>query len=422
MSTDPEPTDAPAELDRSKPPFLRRVRIRGYKSIAFCDVTLEPLTILVGRNASGKSNFLDALAFLRDVVVKGVRQAVHDHGGADAVLCKWSDEPRVTIEIEANYLPQRESDVWTAFYKVELDLSNRSSPRIVREQLQQGSLDNPIPRVTYAVDSGDVSWGGAWCEILDKDWRKLRDLNQKVTSIDFDRVFLNMYGFTPFLELRERIESFRTYNFNPGEIREPQKPDPGWFLKRDGSNLASVIETTREIEDWAIDRAGQYLSVITESVEFAGVMPVGGYETLRFRVVGDEKTPPLEFDASSMSDGTLRTLAALVAVFQMAPPHGSPSLVAIEEPETALHPAAMHALVDALDEGTFRTQVLLTTHSAEMLDNRTIQPKNVRVVQMTDGRTVIGQVDEVDVEIVRRKLNTLGGLERENRLEPDLDD
>ena len=51
-------------LPQAKPPFLRRVRIRGYKSIAFCDVTLEPLTILVGRNGSGKSNFLDALAFL----------------------------------------------------------------------------------------------------------------------------------------------------------------------------------------------------------------------------------------------------------------------------------------------------------------------------------------------------------------------
>ena len=62
--------------DLAKPPFLRRVRIRGYKSIAFCDVTLEPLTILVGRNASGKSNFLDA----------GVS------AGRDGVRCNRSSE------------------------------------------------------------------------------------------------------------------------------------------------------------------------------------------------------------------------------------------------------------------------------------------------------------------------------------------
>ena len=82
----------------------------------------------------------------------------------------------------------------------------------------------------------------------------------------------------------------------------------------------------------------------------------------------------------------------------------------------------MRALVDALDEATLRTQVLLTTHSADMLDNPTINPENVRVVQMIDGRTVIAPVDAASVDIVRRDLNTLGGLERDNLLEPDPDD
>jgi predicted ATPase len=235
-------------------------------------------------------------------------------------------------------------------------------------------------------------------------------------------LLLASLGASPFENLSDSLAAIMTYNFNLDTLRLPQKPFRSWFLERDGSNLASVIETTREIDPELIERASQYLSAITRTVEFAHVLPTGGYETLRFRSVTDGKVPPLEFDAGSMSDGTLRAFAALVASAQMALPHGYPSLVAIEEPETALHPAAMHALVDALDEATLRTQILLTTHSAEMLDNRTIQPKNIRVVQMIDGRTVIGPVDEASVEIVRLKLNTLGGLEREDRLEPDLDD
>src|SRR5713226_7128750 len=73
------PTEDPVHeiYEQAKPPFLRRVRIRGYKSIAFCDVTLEPLTILVGRNASGKSNFLDALAFLRDATSYNLAEAIN---------------------------------------------------------------------------------------------------------------------------------------------------------------------------------------------------------------------------------------------------------------------------------------------------------------------------------------------------------
>jgi predicted ATPase len=212
------------------------------------------------------------------------------------------------------------------------------------------------------------------------------------------------------------------YNFHPDTIRRLQKPNPGRLLERDGSNLASVIETTRENEEEAIERVGRYLSVITESVELAEVAKYGEYETVRFRIARDARSQPLEFDAASMSDGTLRTLAALVAAFQIVLPHGYPSLVAIEEPETSLHPAAMRALVDALDEATGRTQILLTTHSAELLDNPQVRPENVRVVDMIDGQTVITPVDEASVEIVRRKLNTLGGLERENQLEPDLDD
>src|SRR5690242_20517167 len=78
VATAPENEVVTDTSARVKRPFLRRVHIRGYKSIAFCDVTLEPLTILVGRNASGKSSFLDALAFLRDLMNMRATEAVNE--------------------------------------------------------------------------------------------------------------------------------------------------------------------------------------------------------------------------------------------------------------------------------------------------------------------------------------------------------
>jgi predicted ATPase len=127
-------------------------------------------------------------------------------------------------------------------------------------------------------------------------------------------------------------------------------------------------------------------------------------------------------DAHAMSDGTLRALAVLAAVWQVYFTHTDAGFVGFEEPETALHPAAVHALVDALDEATLRTQVLFTTHSPDLLDCPAVGPENVRVVEMIDGRTVIAPVDAAGVELVRRKLNTLGGLEREGQLAPDMTD
>ena len=287
-ASDTENVETGDEL--TKPPFLRRVRIRGYKSIAFCDVALEPLTIFVGRNASGKSNFLDALAFLRDVVVKGVHEAVKLHGGRDAVPCRLRDASRVSIEIEAGYTPQGETAPWTAHFAVEIDFHQKTSPRIVREHLRLGSAKTTRWTGCYTVEEGRVGWcGGSNVQAI-HEWPNA------------DRVLLGVYGVPRSWNSLERVESIQTYNFNPETIRRPQKPAPGGFLERDGSNLASTIETTGEVEEWAIKRAGRYLAAITNTAEFARVIRSGGYETLRFHVARNGDGQPLEFDAASMSD------------------------------------------------------------------------------------------------------------------------
>ena len=411
MSTEPA-TDAPPPP--SKPAFLRRVRIRNYKSIAFCDVTLEPLTILVGRNATGKSNFLDALGFLRDVVVKGVREAVHLHGGRDAVLCRSAEVPRVTIEVEATY--QGGDQSCDATFSVEIGIPADGPSVVVKETL--GLLNqNRDLQPTYSVNDGLLTFhlGG----------------NRAAQSSGYsvDKPYLNLnQSHKLYRHFYDGIEQFTAYNFSPDSMRPPQLPTPGTFLKPDGSNLASVYNSTLAVDPAAARRAARYLNAVAHSVEFAGVLSAGGYEILEFDTSGnvDEwNGPPRKadrFPAASMSDGTLRAFAAVMAAFQTVNPYGSPSLVAIEEPETALHPAAMRALVAAFDEATLRTQILITTHSPDLLDAEEVKPANVRVVEMVDGHTVVGPVDGASVTNVRDDLATLGELERGRQLGPDRDD
>jgi predicted ATPase len=119
-----------------------------------------------------------------------------------------------------------------------------------------------------------------------------------------------------------------------------------------------------------------------------------------------------------MSDGSLRALAALVAAFQIHLPTG-PTVVGIEEPETALHPAAMRALVDALDDATQRTQVLLTTHSADLLSSRDVSPGQVLVVRNRGGQTHITPVDPASREIIEKELYSLAELQRMDKLDLD---
>jgi predicted ATPase len=415
-------TEAVTELEQAKPAFLRRVRIRGYKSIAFCDVALEPLTIFVGRNASGKSNFLDALAFLRDLMEMRATEAVNARKGWRSIHCRNGPSRLIEMGFEATF--ESFQSTWDADYSFSLEIANQNQIRVLHESLTltQHGRDR---RCGYRIGGGNVEWTGL--ELFEKgpdqppDSEKLDD-PRLFKRRRHDRLLLSVLGTQPFVDLADSLRASRVYNFHPPAIRDHQPIAASPILARDGANLARAIEGLREIEPHTVRRLGQYLKAIVRDVTAFRVQEYGDFETVRFSVEAKAGQPDLEFDASSMSDGTLRILAALVAAFQIVLPSGHPGFIGIEEPETALHPDAMRALVDALDEATLRTQILLTTHSAEMLDNPTIRPENIRVVQRIDGQTVIGPVDEASVEIVQRKLDTLGGLERQNQLEPDLDD
>lgn len=424
--TDDIDTEADADIGR-KPPFLRRVRIRGYKSIAFCDVTLEPLTILVGRNASGKSNFLDALAFLRDLIEMRATEAVNARKGWHAVVCRADDIPAVEFSIEATV--ESHKSTWDADYSFSLEATKRSQIQIRHERMLL-SEHGRGRQLGYEFSKGELKWIGFDDFRNDPEWAIEggfpRPIGGYRRSGPFvagpDRLLLSTIGSQPFLDLSEGLSASCVYNFSPTRMRSLRPRTGSPQLVRNGENIARAIEGLRELEPDTVDRVGSYLGAVVRGVKGFRVVTYGEYETVRFSLEGQDNHPPLEFDASSMSDGTLRVLGALIAAFQIVFPSGYPGFVGIEEPETSLHPAALNALVDALDEATLRTQILLSTHSAEMLDNPTIRPESIRVVQMIGGQTVIGPVDEASVEIVKRNLSTLGGLERDNHLEPDAGD
>lgn len=425
------PDDSPDSDDRTKPAFLRRIQIKGYKSIASCDVHLQPLTIFVGRNGSGKSNFIDALAFLRDLIDKGTDAALLAHGGI-SVFSQQLNTHSLLFELECDF-PFAQA-AWRAVYRLELSLGGNKQLQIDHESLR---VEDSIHRNTcgFTATRGSIGWYGL--ELL-REWMRLKNRvlpdglveasnGEPIYPIFLgtqrpDRLLLGVIGVGAFFELVEGMRTIGCFNFHPEAARPPQQSVGSPALQRDGRNLARAIEGLREIDQDDLDRVKRYLASIVPEIEDFEVVPLGDHETIRFRLRSESGAKPLEFNASAMSDGTLRALAALVAAFQIVLPYGHPSVVAIEEPETSLHPAALRALVDALDEATGHTQILLTTHSAELLDNPRIRPENVRVIEMIDGQTVIGNVDEASVEIIRQKLDTLGGLERQSQLQPHGDD
>ena len=140
-------------------------------------------------------------------------------------------------------------------------------------------------------------------------------------------------------------------------------------------------------------------------------MPVGGHLVLKFGHSNIAANKEVWLDAAQESDGTLRMLALLTAIYQRR----RPSLLGIEEPELAIHPGVLAALADTLEEASLRTQIVITTHSPDLIDRFPIGC--IRAVEFVDGETKVGEVSKRQASAVRKRLFTLGELHSMEGLE-----
>lgn len=385
-----------------RPPFIRRVRIRNYRSIAECDLRLGPLVALVGRNGSGKSNFLDALRFVVDGLTTTLDHAFRERGGLQAVRRFSTGHPRnfeVLLEVDLG---------GTTRGTFGFEIATRSAGGFVVKQEEATIVTDGRRVAHYRVVEGTVT-----SEAEGEHW----------PVATADRLYLvSVSGIPVFRPLYDALGSMGFYNLSPEVMKRLQNPDAGELLHRDGSNVASVIGRLAEESPATLVRLGEYLRLIVPEIHGFERVALGPQETLEFRQPVAGAKHPWRFYAMSMSDGTLRALGILVAVMQLADRKLRVPLVGIEEPETALHPAAAAALVDALREATRTTQVIVTTHSPELLDALDPVTDTLIAVQSEAGRTLLAQFDKVSRDAISSHLYSAGELLRMDQLTPDLAD
>ncbi len=114
------------------------------------------------------------------------------------------------------------------------------------------------------------------------------------------------------------------------------------------------------------------------------------------------------------SDGTLHALGVSVALQQ----DPLPSVLVIEEPENNLHPGSLNAIADLIEEASRKTQVIITTHSPDLLDAKWIEPENLRVVEWENDASRVAELAEMPKSALRTHLMYAGQLMRANALDP----
>lgn len=380
-------------------PAITRVILKNFKSIEGCDVKLAPMTMLVGPNGSGKSNFIDGLRLTSDAMNSTLENAIRERGGINDVRRRSRGHPthfgvRIDVDLGSNA---------NGFYAYQIAARKNQTLEVQREECRV--LSHETSAAYFTVESGKVRWSLS----------EIRPPSVKANALALPL----LSGEPAFSQIFQLLSNIGYYSLNLDRVRELQSTDPGNLLNRDGSNLASVIRNTAEHSPDTLKRITEYLAAVVPGIQAIQARALGPMETIEFRqdVLGDKN--PWRYLASSVSDGTLRALGVLTAAFQLGSSASGIPLVAIEEPEIAIHPGAALRLMDALIEASRRRQLLLTTHSPDLLDHPQLDVDSVIAVQAERGTSRLGPVEATTKEAVRENLYTVGELLRLEQVRPD---
>ena len=437
-------------------PQITKVWARNFRSIEYAELELGPLTVLVGPNASGKSNLLDVLGFLSDAARDGLEMALNKRGGIDSISRRspsgkvLASEIGFQVKVEGRTLfPgidfSAKIESGTLEYSVSLAKHGKGEYRVKREyakfestdpgvassdvELTNGRPTKPnLKRVEseIAKDNKDKQnllhrWGKELIEGLDN--RSLHLMSGEPRWLNYLDYILPMASQTrdnPYYTLGYNLEDISRdlgrlgmYHIFPNSLRDPQKAAESHPLATDGENLASTLRDMIRNENRFLPDLKEALSVAVPGIRDIRVVRAGSYYVVELKHERDDGTDKgLWLDLSYESDGTIRLLAMLTAIFQ----DPAPSLIGLEEPELAIHPGAMAVLADVMKEASLRGQVVVATHSPELINHLPVE--SIRAVTAEGGSTKVGKVSESQMKSLKQKLFTAGELHSMEGLYP----
>ena len=346
------------------PPFITHVALRNYKSIGSCSVRLSPLNYLVGPNGAGKSNFMDALQFVRDALANSLDSALNERGGINEVRRRYGS-PNTHLAVRIDFvLPGGD----TGHYTFGIGALKNGGYEVQKEEcIIKGIGQGP----SFIIEKGKLVCSSELA----------------FPAITSDRLALvAASGLKAFRPVFDALTTMGFYNLNPKLMRELQKPQSGRLLRPAGENIASVIGHLEKVASSQFSLIQEYLHAVVPNVHGVNRKSIGPMETLEFHEDTGCHKIVRRLMAQNMSDGTLRALGVLAALMQRTVDY-APTFIGIEEPETSLHPSAIVTLRKALKKASKTTQILLTTHSQDLLDDFDINANTVLNVALDAGET-----------------------------------
>ena len=379
--------------------MIRRIAVKGYKSLRNVELTLKPLTVIIGPNATGKSNLFDALHLLKRIVrSRTLAEAFEAHRGDPIEAFSFGAEG-------ISGLLKRDEAKFTLEVDVELsEWAIRFAEERIRAYSAQGKSNGeararrPITEryLRYKVSVAITPSRGV-LRVVDESLLALkREKNGALTPNERrkpflervnDRLRLRMEGqarpteyetnlsyavaslpvhpphYPHLTAFQEELALWQFYYFEPRLMREENPLKEAHHLTPSGGDLAAFYYTLKREHPMQFDNIQRALRAIVPSVQAVDVdLTEDG--RLRLKVLEAVDDQLVEFSAKVVSEGTLRLLGLMAILTHRS--HAS--VVALEEPENGVHPRRLQLIAKILQYASEHRQILINTHSPILPD------------------------------------------------------
>jgi len=391
--------------------FLKKLRIHNYKSLRNVCFTPEPFAALIGPNASGKSNFADAVHFLSEVYEHGLETAIARKGGYENIAFRKKRRTTAAIEFEITIQLTGESDLlsskkWKLKQKeVELthNFSFRAKTSGIRaefEVVEDSFTISRLPTQTNGQALDLIRLSKAPNQRIETEVLKKGKISESIQDafsiydehfgrmiVEQSALLTNLPIGLPFISLfSSALPNIRVYQFYPQSCRESSAPTPNPKLDRSGGNLPALIDWLQKNHPKAWEQVTAEMQDILQGLNQISLQYL---HTKALGLFFEEEGFGRSWNVDEISDGTIQTLAILAA---SADPRTS--LLLIEEPENSVHPWIVRMLVERLKKVSKTKNVIVTSQSPVLVDE--LSPREVWIVARQNGETQIRQLTDLD--------------------------
>lgn len=344
---------------------LRRLSLKGFKSIKEMDLELRPLNVLIGANGAGKSNLVSFFTMLNEMMGGRLQQHIGKAGRPQALLHYG---PKFTPQLEATFVFQetRRPQVQNT-YRFVLSYAAGGDTLVFDEETL--GLLTTGPRVEKARD---ISLGAGQMEA-----RMREEADRGEDRAKFLRHLLNQCRVYHFHDTSDTAQ-VRRYGYVGHN--HPLMPDAG--------NLAAFLHRLKqEPEPTAYNRIVSTIRLIAPFFDDFVLEPTSPEQEiiLNWR----EKESEQVFGPHQISDGTLRAMCLVALLLQ--PETDLPHMIVVDEPELGLHPYALNVIASLFEMASHHSRVLISTQSSAFIDN--FQPEDIIVVDRKGNESTFTRPD-----------------------------